>query len=71
MKPHLLKNRGVWYCALPGPFVSARVIGDGYTPLEAFKDWQIKSEQRSSRASRETNRLMNGFQLRERYHRPR
>jgi len=39
MKPRLKFRFNVWSCRLPD-FLKTGVIGHGYTPKEAYSDWQ-------------------------------
>jgi hypothetical protein len=41
MKPRIIKRRGVWTCSLNHHrYVNRMVIGHGYTPLDAYRDWR-------------------------------
>jgi ribosomal protein L37AE/L43A len=37
MKPRIRLVRGIWVCR--SSFLSVRVVGDGYTPKEAYAEW--------------------------------
>lgn len=40
MKPLIRMRRGVWCCSLTQGRVSVPPIGHGYTPREAFAEWE-------------------------------
>ena len=39
MKPRIYKSRGMWHCYTRGHF-GLRVLGQGYTPAEAYESWR-------------------------------
>lgn len=43
MKPHLRLIRGLWHCGRRGKAggYMGRAIGVGYTPEDAFRDWEL------------------------------
>jgi hypothetical protein len=51
MKPRLIKIRGAWHCAiLLGP--RGQRIGIGFTPKQAFDDWNAGSDRAIGRYGR-------------------
>ena len=43
MKPHIYLLRGGWACAMPFGGWAIWPIGRGFTPKDAFRDWQIQT----------------------------
>lgn len=39
-KPRLIKLHGVWHCSITGCRITT---GIGYTPLQAYDDWLLRS----------------------------
>lgn len=44
MKPRLRMDRGVWVCSRMIGLVGLWPIGHGYTPQEAFAEWQEQEQ---------------------------